>query len=189
MIRPPAPYQLRAMQVRDIPQVMTIESRAFPRPWPAHAYEDELTNNQLSHCYVLEAVGSGHGNQLHPGAPEGVVQCLGYGCFWLLLDEAHISTLAVAERWRRRGLGELILQVLIEEAIRLRSTLVTLEVRESNQVAQRLYAKYGLAVVGRRKRYYADNNEDAIIMTVEPLDDAYREDLAMLRAQVFKRLS
>ena len=134
MIQPPSPYNLRTMQVADIPRVMEIENRVFPTPWPAHAYKEEVTRNERSHCYVLERSGG---------------ELVGYGCFWLMAGEAHVSTLAVAERWRGRGLGELLLQATIDEAISRDAALVTLEVRVSNRVAQALYAKYGFKMVGR----------------------------------------
>jgi ribosomal-protein-alanine N-acetyltransferase len=161
------------MQVADIPQVMGIENRAFPTPWPEHAFQRELTRNELAHCYTLER-------------EEKV---LGYGCLWLIVDEAHISTLACSPKWRGRGLGELLLLTLLHEAIALGAVMATLEVRVSNVVAQKLYSKYGFGVVGRRKRYYADNQEDALLMTVEPLDTAYRAELLRLQQALFARLS
>jgi ribosomal-protein-alanine N-acetyltransferase len=161
------------MQVADIPRVMAIERDVFPSPWPAHAYRYELTQNALSHCYVLESAD----------------ELLGYGCMWLVVDEAHISTLAVAPSQRGRGLGELLLLALLREAIALDAVTATLEVRVSNQTAQALYAKYGFEVVGWRKRYYVDNQEDALIMTVEPLDQAYQDRLAVLQTGLFERLA
>jgi ribosomal-protein-alanine N-acetyltransferase len=160
------------MQVADIPRVMAIETQVFPSPWPAHAYRYELTRNALSHCYVLEKE----------------AELVGYGCMWLVVDEAHISTLAVALSQRGRGLGELVLLALLGEAIALNAVTATLEVRVSNQAAQALYAKYGFEVVGWRKRYYVDNQEDALIMTVEPLDEAYQDRLAALQTGLFERL-
>ena len=174
MIQPPHPYNLRPLRVNDIPQVMEIEERVFPLPWPAYAYEYELTRNALSHCYALERAGE---------------QLVGYGCFWLIVDEAHISTLAVAERWRGQGLGELLVLAMIHEALGKKAAKVTLEVRPSNQSALALYAKFGLQVVGRRKRYYRDNQEDALIMTVEPLDEAYIARLAQIQSELFARLN
>jgi ribosomal-protein-alanine N-acetyltransferase len=173
VIRPPPPFNLRAMQVADIPRVMAIERDVFPSPWPAHAYRYELTQNALSHCYVLERAD----------------ELVGYGCMWLVVDEAHISTLAVAPSQRGRGLGELLLLALLGEAIALDAVTATLEVRVSNQTAQALYAKYGFEVVGWRKRYYVDNQEDALIMTVEPLDQAYQGRLAALQTSLFERLA
>ncbi len=173
MIQPPFPYNLRPMQVADIPQVMRIENMVFPTPWPAHAYQRELTRNALAHCYTLER-------------EEKVV---GYGCLWLIVDKAHVSTLASSPVWRGRGLGELVLLALLHEAIALGAVMATLEVRVSNKVAQVLYAKYGFRVVGRRKRYYTDNQEDALLMIVDPLDEAYQAELARLQEALFVRLS
>jgi ribosomal-protein-alanine N-acetyltransferase len=160
------------MRVADIPRVMVIENQVFPTPWPAHAFQYELTKNPVAHCYVLERK----------------QELLGYACLWLIVDEAHISTLAVAQSWRGRGLGELLLLALIRRAMALGAVMATLEVRATNQVAQALYAKFRFQVVGRRKRYYTDNREDALIMTAEPLDEAYGTWLAHLQEALFARL-
>ncbi len=173
MIRPPFPYRLRPMRAADIPRVLSIENQAFATPWPASAYREQLREDGRSRCFVLERVTG---------------ELLGYGCLWFGVDEAHLSTLAVARPLRGRGLGELLLIALIDEAIARGVVLVTLEVRVSNRAAQALYAKCGLEVVGRRKRYYADNHEDALIMTVEPLDAAYRARLARQQIDLFTRL-
>jgi ribosomal-protein-alanine N-acetyltransferase len=174
VIQPSPPFSLRPMGIADVPDVMAIEDRVFPTPWPANAYVDELTRNELSHCYVL---GTAAGGAL-----------IGYGCFWLMVDEAHISTLAVAEDRRGWGFGELLLVHLIEEAIGLDARIITLEVRVSNHAAQSLYAKYGLTIVGRRKRYYVDNREDALIMSSAPIDAFYREMLAHRKTALLERL-
>lgn len=167
------------MQVDDIPLVMEIEEASFATPWPARGFKQELTTNEFAHCYVLErAASSATGLEL-----------VGYGCYWQVVDESHISTLAVAPAWRGHGLGELLLHLLIDESIRSGMLVVTLEVRISNCSAQALYSKYGLQVVGRRKRYYCDNGEDAWIMTSEPLDKAYQRRLLALREPLFDRLA
>jgi ribosomal-protein-alanine N-acetyltransferase len=114
---------------------------------------------------------------------------LGYGGFLLLVDIAHITTLAIARAWRGRRLGELLLVSLIDKALGLRAREVTLEVRVSNQVAQQLYLKYGFALVSKRQRYYSDNGEDAYIMTTAPIQTAaYREKFEALKAQLQGRL-
>jgi len=97
---------------------------------------------------------------------------LGYGGFWFIVDEAHICTLAVHSAWRGRGLGELLLTALIERASEINAAALTLEVRASNVAAQSMYRKYGFIRMGLRKRYYSDNNEDAIIMTTDPISSA-----------------
>ena len=96
---------------------------------------------------------------------------VGYGGFWALGDEAHISTIAVRPDWRGYGLGELLLAAMIDLAASLKARFVTLEVRASNLVAQNLYRKYLFEQAGLRRRYYRDNDEDALIMTTPRIDD------------------
>src|SRR5512136_1303420 len=165
-----------------IPAIMEIERASFTLPWPESAYHYELTQNDLAHYYVL-------GPRLSPpppvrptgwrrlwqtlrpapGAEASSPIAWGYGGFWLMYDEAHISTLGVRPEWRGRGWGELLLLTMLEEAHRLRARVATLEVRVSNMPAQSLYLKYRFEQVGRRKGYYADNREDALIMTTPAL--------------------
>ncbi|MBN1318767.1 MAG: ribosomal protein S18-alanine N-acetyltransferase, partial [Anaerolineales bacterium] len=144
----------------------------FPTPWPAKAYEYEITNNPASHSLVVEAAG----------------KIRGYGCFWLVVDEIHISNVAIAPCWRGKGLGELLFLAMIHQGIQQNGLMATLEVRESNQVAQSLYKKYGFQAVGRRKRYYVDNREDALIMNAGPLGNAYQEKLSLLQKALWDRL-
>ena len=151
------PYVVRWMTVTDIEQVMPIEQASFPAPWPASAYRYELTRNNLCSYLVLCREGE-----------NGDV--LAYGGFWLILDEAHISTIAVHPAWRGRGLGEMMLAALIDAAIQRGAGELTLEVRVSNTVAQRMYRKAGFVEAGLRKGYYNDNKEDALIMTTPRVD-------------------
>jgi ribosomal-protein-alanine N-acetyltransferase len=173
---PSLPYVVAWMRVADIDEVMPIERVAFPSPWPASAYRYELTQNDLSSYVVLRQRGASAGDLrskllglMGRAAPA---QILGYGGFWIILDEGHISTIAVHPDWRGRGLGELVLVSLMDAAILRGAGELTLEVRVSNLVAQNLYRKYGFVQVGMRKRYYHDNNEDAWIMTTPRIDQA-----------------
>lgn len=172
------PVSLKPMHLGHLPAVLEIEREAFALPWPEHAYRYELTENRLAHYYVLSP-------RLSPDTSDSAWRRLfgrvrreahpepdivwGYAGFWMMVDEAHISTLAIRHDMRRRGLGEFLLAGVIDEARRLRASVVTLEVRVSNLAAQALYTKYGFEPQGRRKRYYPDNNEDALIMTTPPL--------------------
>jgi [ribosomal protein S18]-alanine N-acetyltransferase len=114
---------------------------------------------------------------------------LGFAGMWVLYDEAHITTIGVEPGYRGRGLGELLLVAMFDESLRRNATWLTLEVRVSNAPAQALYAKYGFAVQGVRKRYYSDNNEDAHIMWSRSLQDSdYRAEVAALRQTLFARL-
>jgi ribosomal-protein-alanine N-acetyltransferase len=172
-----SPLAIEPMQVAHVAQVMDIERESFSLPWPESAYRYEVMQNDWAHYYVLVT---------HPSAPSAPpdvsswqrlwqvfrsrpagkrITIAGYGGFWLMYDEAHISTLAVRIAQRGRGFGELLLIAMLHQAQRLKASRATLEVRVSNTVAQRLYAKYGFEQVGRRKAYYNDNREDALILT------------------------
>ena len=112
---------------------------------------------------------------------------VGYSGYWLIAGEAHVSTIAVSPTWRGRGLGELLLLNMLLTAYRQAALLATLEVRKGNLVAQALYQKYRFEIVGERPRYY-QGKEDALLMTVEPLDRAYRSFLGNMQESLFRRL-
>ena len=143
------------MEVSDIPQVVAIDRQSFPLPWSELAYRRELEENPMAQFIVAIAP-----------TEDCLRRVVGYAGFWLIVDEAHINTVAVHPQWRRRGVGARLLVALLERATACGAVLATLEVRVSNLAAQNLYRRYGFAVVGRRKRYYQDNFEDALLMTV-----------------------
>ena len=160
---------IRPMAEEDLPFVQLIEGASFTTPWPPHAYRQELESNRLAH-YLVALIG------------ERVV---GYGGIWLMVDEAHITTFAVHPSFRRRRIGERMLIALLDLAVDRGAREATLEVRLSNLAARRLYEKYGFRPVGIRPRYYSDNQEDALIMTTEPLaTPLMRDRIASLRAGV-----
>lgn len=176
MLKPPKPYRLRAMRLSDIARVMDIEGVSFPTPWKASAYEYEITRNRLASYQVLTVqIGD---------RPERVI---GYAGYWLISSEAHISTIAVDPEWLGRGLGELLFLNTLDRASLSGARLATLEVRKSNTVAQALYQKFRFQIVGDRPRYY-QGKEDALLMTVEPLDDNYRLFLRGLKRDLFLKL-
>jgi ribosomal-protein-alanine N-acetyltransferase len=161
------PVVIEDMRLEDIPAVQLVENASFPIPWPANAFRHELTQNKNAHYLV---------------AKEGD-HIVGYAGLWLSLDEAHITTFAVLPDFRRRKIGERMLLSIFERAERLGAEWLTLEVRASNLAAQRLYEKYGFRPAGIRRRYYSDNNEDAIIMWTERLrDKSVRDRIEKLRA-------
>ena len=155
--RPPLKLRIEAMRVEDLDEVQRIELASFSTPWPSNAYRSELETNRLA-TYLVARI-------------EG--QVVAYGGMWLMVDEAHITTFAVHPRWRRQRIGERLLLAFLDLARDRRAREATLEVRLSNLAARRLYEKYGFRPVGLRPRYYSDNNEDALIMTTEPLDDPW----------------
>jgi ribosomal-protein-alanine N-acetyltransferase len=194
MIESVPPYRVEPMQWGDVPQVMTIERQSFTLPWSDYTYRHEILENRNAHYFVARRA-----DGRVPGRPspwwsrvfkrETKAPVVGYGGFWIVIDEAHISTIASDVNWRGHGIGELMLLAMIERSIELGAHEVTLEVRVSNSVAQNLYRKYGFAVVGRRPGYYRDNNEDADLMTVSGVyTPAYQAKLKVLREALEDRL-
>lgn len=195
---------VRPMDLDDIVQVMEVEQQSFPTMWPPTAFKREIQHNRLAR-YLVAAQRSPDAPPLEPRRSaaglrrlvDGVRSILeddplppeerdelvvGFIGVWLLVDEAHVVTIAVRDSHRGRGIGELLLIAAIETALRERQDVVTLECRVSNAVALRLYEKYGFQQVGRRHRYYSDNHEDAYILTASDISSpAYRERFAHLR--------
>jgi ribosomal-protein-alanine N-acetyltransferase len=191
---------IKPMRPAHIPALMEIEREAFSLPWPERSYRHEVTQNEFAHYYVLcprsvthlaGPVSAWHRlwHVMRRPSTTGTKIILSYGGFWLMYDEAHISTLAVRAKYRRQGLGELMLVALLEEAQRVGALRATLEVRVSNLAAQALYAKYGFEQVGRRKAYYNDNREDALILrTPEFISRAYQDLVENRRRVLLRRL-
>jgi len=147
------PVAVEPMRLADIAAVHEIERLSFTTPWPAYAFEQELTANRLAR-YVVARVGT---------------TVVGFGGVWLMVDEAHVTTIGVDPDWRRQGVGRRLLVALIDLAEELRASRVTLEVRAGNAGAQALYAELGFDVAGRRPNYYTDDGEDALVMTTPAL--------------------
>ena len=123
------------------------------------------------------------------GNGSGDEPIIGFAGMWMAFDEAHITTIAVEPARRGNGLGELLLIAMVDEAIARGANWLTLEVRVSNDSAQTLYRKYGFTVHGNRRRYYSDNNEDALIMWSPSLHEAdFRERVEKLRGSLARRL-
>jgi ribosomal-protein-alanine N-acetyltransferase len=178
-------FYVEDMQQADVATVAAIERAVFTMPWSSSAFGYELRSNPLSH-YVVARTASDRKGPDGQGLDPSIV---GYGGFWMMLDEAHICTLGVHPDWRRCGVGELLLSSMVEAAMRLNAKVMSLEVRASNLPAQHLYEKYGFRPVGVRKGYYSDNHEDALIMTTEPINSpAYQSRLKRLQRLLRQRL-
>lgn len=145
------------MTLADLPAVLEIDRLSFALPWPERSYRFELSENPAAHLMVAEM-----GRENHRAI-------VGYVGYWLIVDEAHISTIAVDPGWRGQGIGELLLGHAMEAAQNLGADMATLEVRASNEAAINLYRKFGFQTVGRRAAYYRDNEEDALLMTLTGL--------------------
>ncbi|MBN2147112.1 MAG: ribosomal protein S18-alanine N-acetyltransferase [Anaerolineales bacterium] len=157
------------MKIRDIPQVLAIDRASFALPWSEKSYQFEILENNASWLWVAEI-------QNQTGQP----QIIGMIVVWLISDEAHVATIAVHPGHRQQGIARQLLARAIYESIKSGALLATLEVRQHNAAAQELYHSFGFEVVGCREHYYTDNHEDALIMTVSGLDQAY---LAWLAGQ------
>lgn len=155
-IDPPEPFELLPLRLEDVPAVMEIEQEAKPSPWTVASYVAELENPQ-SRPRLLWHV-------------RGLVA---YTVQWLVADELQVQTLVCDEAWRGRGWGEFLLLEGMWWAMEQGAMMATLEVRESNHIAQRLYAKYGFVVMGKRPRYYRDNGEAALLMTADVLGKSF----------------
>lgn len=200
-------YFIEPMVEADIERVQAIERRSFSTIWSASTYRNELRSSSSSRYIVARAsntpppprretparrglIASVFGGWLgSQAAPPSSYPLIGYGGLWLSVDEGHITTIAVSPEYRGRGIGELLLNGLIDQAIALNADVLTLEVRVSNVVAQQLYLKYGFRALGTRPRYYTDNGEDALIMSTDPIrSPAFQERIRQLRELLFERL-
>lgn len=150
-------HSIQEMLIEDIPSVLEIDRVSFSNPWPERSYRYELTDNPAAQLFVAK---------LDDGT---VVAYLGY---WLIADEVHISTFAVHPEFRMNGIGEDLLNNALSDAHEKGAQVATLEVRESNAAAISLYEKHGFEVVGSRTGYYRDNNENAILMTMNGISYA-----------------
>jgi ribosomal-protein-alanine N-acetyltransferase len=148
-----APLVVGPMRMADVAAVLEIERLSFSAPWPAFAFEQELTANRLAH-YRVARLGD---------------RVVAFGGIWLMVDEAHITTFGVHPDHRRRGVGRRLLLELADVALELGSARMTLEVRVSNAPAQALYRSFGFVEAGRRVAYYSDDGEDALVMTTPDL--------------------
>ncbi len=150
------------MILEDIPRVHEIDVLSFSLPWPEKSYQFELTKNPTTLAIVVDLV--------PPGATPITV---GMTVVWIMVDEAHIATIAVHPQFRGHGIGKKLLSETLRQSAQRGAVLATLEVREHNLAAQQMYKKFGFKIVGRRLRYYQDNNEDAVLMTLKKLGPRY----------------
>lgn len=205
-------YSIDRMTMADVPRVIEIERLAYPSTWPPSAYRKELQDNRWAHYIVLrdKKIAEEHmavpmteaerPRRIFPlsllpsrssaavTSPD-LVSILGFAGLWLMVDEAHITTIAMHPDYQGKGLGELMLTSLIDIAYEIKAKWVTLEVRVTNYKAQNLYRKYGFHGAGMRHRYYSDNNEDALIMwTSEINSPTYRQAFQELKSRLLNKL-
>ena len=145
---------IRKMTVEDIPAVIALDQISFNLPWPERSFRFELTENEASRSWVAEVDGR---------IVDMIVN-------WLLVDEVHVATIATHPDFRRQGIAKKLLTHTLRYMSGEGAITSFLEVRESNAAAREMYRKFGYEETGRRKGYYKDNNEDAILMTLEKIN-------------------
>src|SRR5262249_26635486 len=205
-------YAIDRMTLSDVPRVVEIERQAYPSTWPSSAYRKELQDNRWAHYIVVrdkqiaeeQIVGLQEPEKtrrsrvfplsLLSNRPIAALQSpelaaiVGFAGLWLMVDEAHVTTIALHPEFRGRGLGELLLVNLIDISYNIGAKWVTLEVRVSNYIAQNLYRKYGFREAGLRHRYYSDNQEDALIMWTEEINSpTYKQKFFEQKAVLMKK--
>jgi ribosomal-protein-alanine N-acetyltransferase len=146
-------FIIRKMTADDIPAVVELDKMSFSLPWPERSFRFELTDNPASRCWVAEVDG----------------RVVGMIVVWLLVEEAHVATLATHPDLRRQGIAKKLLSHALRYLINEGAQTSFLEVRASNIAAQEMYRKFGYEESGRRRRYYKDNDEDAILMNLDSL--------------------
>jgi ribosomal-protein-alanine N-acetyltransferase len=163
------------MSTKDIEQIMEIESVIFGTyHWTPQSFISEISNDFGNYFVAFD---------------ESTQTVVGYGGFWLILDEAHITTIAVKPDCRNQGIGELILQKMVDVGYEKNVKWFTLEVRASNVAAQNLYYKYEFKSLGLRKKYYQDNAEDALIMWTENIwDTKFKSQYKILKENLKNKL-
>ena len=147
---------IRRMTSGDVEAVAAIEKAVFPRPWSAESFRREVEKNVAARYLVAEKDG----------------KVIGYAGAWVVLDECHITNIAVAESERGRGYGKKLVRALMQYASNLGAAWADLEVRVSNERAQHIYGEAGFVSIGKRKRYYEDNGEDAFLMVCQNMPEA-----------------
>ena len=153
----------RPMRKDDLDSVMVIDRLSFSMPWPQSAYLHDLLDNPNAMLRVAEIM-----------SKNSTAHVVGMVDVWLIIDEAHIATLAVHPDYRGQGIATNLVELVLQESHAKGASRAMLEVRASNHAAQTLYEQFGFKVVHRRPRYYVDNREDALLMNLEDLGERVR---------------
>ena len=161
------------MVLSDVEQVHALDQASFALPWPERSFRYEVTQNSNAILRVAEISEEG-------GSPL----IAGMIVVWLVVDEAHIGTIAIHPDYRRHGIGRRLLAWALIESQNRGARKAFLEVRRSNLAAQALYRQFGFLAVGVRPRYYQDNREDALLLTLEKLDVTALESFAMMEVKL-----
>jgi ribosomal-protein-alanine N-acetyltransferase len=147
--------KIQSLTLEHLPALLELDQACFQGLWTMEGYQRELASPNSHFLGLLSSLSSS--------------QLIGMGCFWSILEEAHITILAIHPQYHHQGLGQALLYSLLQTAVDCGLERATLEVRASNDVAISLYQKFGFKTAGRRRNYYKDNNEDALILWLSEL--------------------
>lgn len=154
---------IRRMNIDDVAKVYQIEKDSFPIPWSQNSFLNDINNNKCAR-YLVACIDD---------------KIVGYCGIWIILDEGHVTNIAISKEYRNLGIGKALFSTLISYSAQLGVRYITLEVRKSNSIAQKIYSDLGFYRVSVRKRYYEDNHEDAFIMVSEvncDIDDNFSDE-------------
>ena len=143
--------QLKKLEKKELPQVLALDQICFGGFWSLDGYEREIDSPNSTLLVITIS-------------DNEETKVIGLGCFWAILEEAHITLLAIHPDFQGQGLGKLLLASLLEDAVKRKLERATLEVKETNHIALSLYQKFGFKIAGRRKNYYQETGEDALIL-------------------------
>lgn len=186
--------QIKHLAAEDLNSAVELDRLCFGGLWTLEGYGRELgsPNSDLLGLWASETeVGESAQNLARTGAPPLQIPptLIGLGCLWAILEEAHITILAIHPRFQGQGLGQALLWDLLNKAHYRQLERATLEVRESNLAAVSLYKKFGFKEAGRRKRYYEDTGEDALVMWRSGLEKPeFQQYLAVEKVQICDQL-
>src|SRR6266576_5163763 len=179
---------LELMREADVATVQEIEREIFATPWPRNAYYRELASRASAHYVILRQEGP-------VDRPDGYRitdfdrPIIAYGGMWRMYEEAHVTTIGVRHDLQHRGYGRIVFAGLVQASYDMGAKWITLEVRTTNENAMHMYEGFGFKVIGRRKGYYTDNGEDAIVMWSDSIHSprfrsAYESNLEHIEADV-----
>jgi [ribosomal protein S18]-alanine N-acetyltransferase len=151
---------MREMQVADLDAVYDLELRTFPSPWSKQSFELELMHRTYSHSWVVESS----------------EEIIAYAVTWLFFEEFHIANISVSPDYQHKGIATFMMRQMIDFAVSRNATIVHLEVRRSNAAAIALYKKFGFVAIGIREKYYQAEDEDAILMSLNLLENHSKVD-------------
>lgn len=184
---PAISLKLQPLFANLLPEVVELDRLCFGGLWTIEGYQREL-DSPNSELLVISRLNVSVGDENEENISSESI--IGIGCFWAILEEAHITIIGIHPDYRGMGLGKLMLCELLKKAVSRQLERATLEVRDGNNIAIEMYEKFGFKVAGRRKKYYHTTGEDALILWRGDLaKESFQKDLAVWQQQIKEKLA